>query len=127
LENKKNKLNSKEFFISFFLRVGLSIVFLYVGIAAFLTPNAWIGFIPGFIQNIIPGATFLHMHSIFNILLAIWIMSNKKIFYASILASLSLLAIIVFNYSSLDIIFRDLAILFASLALAVFSYGKNKK
>ena len=122
---KNNKIDDKYYFVSFFLRVGLVVVFLYIGIAAFLNPEAWLGFIPGFIQNIIPGNIFLYAHSVFNIGLAIWFLSNKKIFYASTLASLVLFAIIIFNFSALDIILRDIAILFSAFALMVLSYERR--
>ena len=110
---------------SFFLRVGLAIAFIYAGIAAFLNPEAWIGFIPGFARSVIPASILLHIHSVFNVLLGIWLISNKKIFYASILACLAMVAIIVFNYSALDIVFRDIEILFAAIALTALSYQRR--
>ncbi|MBI2632508.1 hypothetical protein HYW75_05880 [Candidatus Pacearchaeota archaeon] len=119
-----NKSN-REVLVSFFLRAGLAVVFLYAAISAFLNPLAWAGYIPAFVQAIIPAKTFLHIHSIFNILLSVWLLSKKQVFYASIIASLALLAIIFFNYTALDIIFRDVAILFAAIALAIISYKKD--
>lgn len=121
--NKKipNRDNT-YYFVSFFLRVGLATVFLYVGIAAIFSPETWLGFIPGFMRKIISGNLFLHIHSIFNICLALWLLSNKKTFYASTLASITLFAIIIFNFSALDIVFRDLSILFSAIALMFLSH-----
>lgn len=119
-----NKSN-REVLVSFFLRAGLAVVFLYAAISAFLNPQAWAGYIPAFVQAIIPAKTFLQVHSVFNILLSFWLLSKKQAFYASIIASLTLIAIIFFNYTALDIIFRDVAILFAAIALAIISYNKD--
>lgn len=117
--------SNREVLVSFFLRAGLAVVFLYAAISAFLNPLAWAGYIPAFVQNLISPKIFLYIHSIFNILLGLWLLSNRQTFYASIIASLALLAIIVFNYSALDIIFRDIAILFAAAALAILSFNKE--
>lgn len=119
-----NKVEDIYYFTSFFLRIGLAIVFLYAGIAAFLSPDSWVGFVPGFVSNVINSYYFLHIHSIFNVLLALWLISNKKTFYASIMSSCALIAIIVFNYTALDIVFRDISILFAAIALSIISYKR---
>jgi len=115
------KIN-KELLVPFLLRSGLATVFLYAAVAAFLEPNAWIGFVPQFVRNIIPGNLTLILHSAWNTFLAVWLLSNKKTYYASIFSILTLLAIIVFNLGSLDIVFRDIAILLSAVALAIMSY-----
>jgi hypothetical protein len=124
---KKTDINKKdrEVLVSFFLRAGLAIVFLYAAISAFLNPLAWVGYIPAFVQAIIPAKIFLYVHSIFNMALSLWLLSNRRTFYASVIASLALLSIIAFNYTALDIVFRDVAILFAAIALAILSFNKD--
>ncbi len=107
--------------ISFFLRVGLAIVFLYAAVAAFLDPNSWIGFLPSPLRAMLPAQALLTAFSIYEIILALWLLSGKKTYYAAILSGLTMLAIIVFNMGALDIIFRDVAILFMALALATLS------
>ena len=99
--------------VSFFLRFGIAFSFLYASISSFLNPNAWIGFFPLFLRNLIPSNILLLIFSIFEIILALWLISNKAIFYASILSSFVLLGIIIFNFNSFDIVFRDVTILFA--------------
>lgn len=123
----KKDQNTKEVLVSFFLRSGLAIVFFYAAISAFLNPLAWIGFIPIFVQSLIPPNIFLNIHSIGNIIIGLWLLSNKRIFYASILSSLAMLSIIIFNLNALDIVFRDITILFAAISLAILSYNKDKK
>jgi|SRR3989344_3319561 len=103
--------------VSFFLRLALASVFLYAAIASFLTPNNWIGFLPQWLKNIIPGTTLLFIFSIYEILLSLWLLSGKKIIYSSILSAITLLLIIVTNIAQLDILFRDIAIFFSAIAL----------
>ena len=108
--------------VSLLLRIGLVIVFLYAAIASFIEPSVWISFFPNWLKNIISANILLFTFSIYEIVLSLWLLSGKKTFYAAILSSLTLLAIIIFNLDVLVIVFRDFAILSASIALAVLSY-----
>jgi len=121
---KNNFEQDRIVLISFFLRLGLAIVFLYASISSFVTPTSWMGFVPLFIRNVIPGNIFLTIFSIYEIILSLWLLSNKKIYYASILSALTILLIIFPNISQLDIIFRDIPIFFSAAALAILNYKK---
>jgi len=101
------------------LRIGIAIVFFYAAIASFIMPLNWIGYFPTFIRGHIPDSMLLNLFSIFELTLGVWILSGWKTFYAGLASAATLLGIIVFNYFLFDIVFRDIAILFASLALAV--------
>jgi len=114
----------REVLVSFFLRSGLAIVFFYAGIASLLAPENWIGFIPNFIRDFFPASIFLILFSIYEIVLGGWLLSNKKIFYASILSAATMLVIVITNIFLFDIVFRDIAILFMAIALAVLSRKK---
>lgn len=103
--------------VSFFLRLALASVFLYAAIASFLTPDNWIGFLPQWLKSIIPGITLLFAFSAYEIILSLWLLSGKKIVYASTLAAITLFLIIIANISQLDILFRDIAIFFSAIAL----------
>ncbi len=122
---KKKESNNKEALVSFFLRAGLSVVFLYASISALLSPEAWSGFIPEFIKAIMPARTFLYLHSLGEIILALWLLSDKQTFYAALISALSMLFIVTFNIGALDIIFRDIAIFFSAIALAILSYRER--
>jgi len=124
LKNEVSK-NSDTQLASFLIRAGLAITFLYASVSAFLDPGAWVGFIPKFIKEIINPGIFLHIHSVGEVILSLWLLSNKKIFYASIASALALIGIIIFNISALDILFRDIALLFAAFALAALSYKER--
>jgi len=112
--------------VSFFLRAGLAIVFLYAAISSLLQPTSWIGYIPVFVQKIIPANIFLFIHSSAEFILALWILSNKEEYYAALISAVAMLFIILFNLYALDIVFRDIAIMFSAIALALLSYGKDK-
>ncbi len=104
------------------LRIGLALVFLYAAIASLLNPGSWSVYLPSWIGTVIPLTLFLTFFSIYQILLALWLLSGKYIYPASLLAALTLLGIIFHNIADLDIIFRDIAIFSAAVALALLSY-----
>jgi len=108
----------------FFLRAGLAFALIYVGISTFVNPNFWIGFVPSAVEIILSKEMFLRIHGAFDILLGFWFVINKRIEYAALLTALSMFAIIAFNYKALDVIFRDITIFFAALALAVLSWNR---
>lgn len=108
--------------ISFFLRLAISIPFLYAAMAAFLTPESWIGFLPGWIGLIMPVEIALSAFSIYQIVLSLWLLSGKWLQYSSPLASVTLLGITIFNLGALDIVFRDVGLLLAAVSLILLAY-----
>lgn len=117
----------KDALISFILRVGLAVVFFYAAVAAFLDPLSWIGFIPLWMRNIIPESIFLAAFSIYQLVLGLWLLSNKRIYYAAFLSVITMLAIIFFDIGALDIVFRDITILLSAIALAVLAKLQRKQ
>ena len=103
------------------LRVGLACVFLYAGIAAFITPTDWIGFIPNFLEVISEREVLLPIFSIFEIIVGLWLLLGKGLFWSSSLSSAAILGIIITNLSLIDLTFRDIGLFFSSLALTVLS------
>jgi len=109
--------------VSLILRIGLAFAFIYPAIAAFFDPTSWIGYFPQFVKEIIPNEILLlNSFGAIEVILALWILSGWKIFYPSVLAAAILLSIIVFNWSQLDVIFRDVSILAIAVALAVLHW-----
>ena len=82
----------------------------------------WIGFLPPWTAKILPARAVLFGFAFYETVLALWLLANKKIFYAACLSTLTLLAIIIPNLGIFSVVFRDVAILFSALALAVLSY-----
>jgi len=103
----------------FLLRIGIAFAFIYPAVAAFLDPTSWVGFMPDFILDVfgdnenIP----LSIFGITEIFIAIWILTAKKVFVPCIIASVYLLAIVLFNLALLDIVFRDISILTMTMSL----------
>src|SRR3989344_579585 len=112
--------------VSLLFRIGVAFAFLYPPISALLNPAAWVGYFPPSFLDLFSGQELFLLHSfgIFEVLIALWILSGKKIFVPSAVATLSLLAIVAFNFSQIDVVFRDLSIAAAAAALAVQNYPR---
>lgn len=109
------------------LRISIASVFLYAAIAATLEPMNWIGYLPQFARNLAPTSLLLLGFSLFQVALSLWILSGWKTFYAASLAAITLLAIIGVNFNQLDVLFRDIPIFFAAVALAFSATKKTSK
>lgn len=108
---KKNNLSAT------LLRVGLAIIFLYAAISSFKNPQDWIGYLPKFARDHISSNTLLHIFSAYEAALALWLLSGRYVKYAALLAALTLGGIVLSNFSLFAITFRDIALIFAALAL----------
>ena len=117
---------NKELTVSFLLRLGLAVAFLYASLSALLNPSLWSTYIPLWVQSLIPPNIFLYIFSTYQFLLSLWLLFGKKTYYASLLSCLTLLPIIIFNVLALDIIFRDVAILCSAIALTFLSTSPQK-
>ena len=106
---------------SFFLRLGLAFAFIYAAASAFFDPEAWIGYIPDLVGNSITKGYFLLVHDIVGISLGLWLLSGKKTFYAAVAASVLLAGIVLTNLAAFVLIFRDVGLFFAAVALALLS------
>ena len=61
---------------SFILRVGLAVPFLFAAIDTTLQPEAWIGFMPLFLQNLFPKVLLLGGFSLYEVALSVWLLSG---------------------------------------------------
>jgi len=118
-------LKDKNDIVLLLLEVGIAFSLFYAAIFSFLEPSNWIWFFPEFIRNIFPGNTILHIFSVVEILVGLWLLSNYKVEYPAIITALMMTGIIIFNYELHGIIFRDVPILFAAVALAVLSISRK--
>ncbi len=102
-----------------FLRVGVAFAFLYPPINALSDPDSWIGYFPNFITSLpIDPLLLLHSFGALEVIIALWILSGWKIRIPSIIAAVMLIAIVVFNGAQFPVLFRDVSIALAALALA---------
>jgi uncharacterized membrane protein YphA (DoxX/SURF4 family) len=105
----------------FVLRLGTAFAFLYPPVMAVFDPVSWFAYFPQFIQSLpLDHTLLLHGFGFIEVIIALWILSGKNIRLPAIVASLMLLAIVVFNVSQLDVVFRDIAIAAMTLALALW-------
>jgi hypothetical protein len=93
------------------LRFGLAFVFAYAAISAFRFPDAWVGFVPHFMTHFLSAKTFLDLFSIFQLFLAVVLISGKFVAYAAALAALTLIGLLVFNLNSFIVTFRDVGLI----------------
>jgi uncharacterized membrane protein YphA (DoxX/SURF4 family) len=104
---------------SLILRLGIAAVFAYAAIAAIVAPDDWVGYIPHYVREQFRADVLLMVFSVFELLLALWLVSGKFARWAGIITALMMGAIIVSDLGLFVITFRDIAIAAAGLALAV--------
>lgn len=108
------------------LRLAVAFSFLYPPLAALSDPDAWTGYFPAFmIATGVDPVTLLHVFGAIEGVIALWILFGKKVFYPSIAGATILMAIVLFNGIQFPILFRDVSIALAALALAFMdrTYG----
>jgi uncharacterized membrane protein YphA (DoxX/SURF4 family) len=108
-------------FALFILRAGVAFAFLYPPLNALANPFDWIGYFPSFTRGFVPDMVMLHIFGAVEVIIALWILWGRRIFWPSLLATVMLLAIVVFNASNFVVVFRDLSIAAASLSLALMN------
>jgi len=108
------------------LRIGVAFAFLYPPFNAISNPDSWIGYFPSFIQGIAPDAVLLHSFGVVEALIALWILSGRKIFLPSLGAGIILVTIVSFNLNNFEILFRDISIAMMAFALAASARGASR-
>ncbi|OGG72168.1 hypothetical protein A3E65_02230 [Candidatus Kaiserbacteria bacterium RIFCSPHIGHO2_12_FULL_56_13] len=103
------------------LRVGVAFALLYPPFAATLDPVSWTAYFPAFVRGLPFETTMLlNLFGAFEVALALWILSGWRIRIPAAITALLLVAIVVVNFSQFDVLFRDLSIAAAALALALW-------
>jgi len=105
------------------IRVGLAFVFLYAAIAALMTPASWIGFLPTWFDTIINPETLLFVFSLFEILLAVLILFWSSPYPGGV-ATLLFIGMILPNTGAMEIVFRDVGLMFMALTLFFYEYHR---
>jgi hypothetical protein len=67
----------------------------------------------------VPDPVLLHSFGLLEIVIAVWILWGRNIFWPSILATLLLIGIVFFNPGNFIVVFRDLSIAAAAFSLAL--------
>ncbi|MBP9757274.1 MAG: hypothetical protein KBD06_01615 [Candidatus Pacebacteria bacterium] len=106
---------SRESYAELVLRIGLAFAFLYPPINAAFDPNAWIGYFPPFVRGYVDDMIMLHAFGAIEVIIALWMLWGKKLFWPASAAFVMLVAIVVMDYTEFQVVFRDLSI--AAIAL----------
>lgn len=116
---------SKEKIAYIFLKIAVAFPLLYTSWSMYLHPKIWTGYIPKMITPYITVGIFLWIISVVQIVVASWILFNKKPFTPALITGIYLSAIVFFNTKwgapSFDIFYRDISIAITSFALAIKS------
>ena len=105
--------------IDLLLRSGVAFAFLFPALNAILDPYAWVGYFPPFMLGVLPDTLLLHVFGVVQIIIGLWILSGKRIFIPSMVATGILLLIVLFNLPDFQVLFRDLVIAGMSFALTL--------
>jgi uncharacterized membrane protein YphA (DoxX/SURF4 family) len=102
------------------LRIGVAFAFLYPPFNALSNPESWLGYFPSFIQTVpIDQTLLLHGFGVVEVVLALWLLSGKWVWYPAVIMTALLLMIVIFNLQNFEVIFRDLSIATAAAAIAL--------
>lgn len=112
---------------AFFLRLGLGYCFLFAAFEIFIFPERLTPYIPDFITTFIPANIFHPLFGIFEVILAIWLILGKKLLIPSIIASMMLLGIILFNLDKYAVLFRNIGLMFSAVSLAIMTQTESSK
>lgn len=111
----------------FLIRGGLAFVFAYAALEMYMHPDVFIKYIPPFMGNLMNLDIFLTLFGVGEAALAIWLLTGWKGTYASLLSLFLLIGIVVFNLEHFHILFRNVAIGSAALALFCLEIPRNKR
>lgn len=111
------------------LRVAVAFAFLYPPIDAVLDPASWLGYFPPLVTNAfhvvsvplkLSDLVLLHGFGVLEVTLALWVLFGRRVRIPALLMAFILFAIVGFNLdpSNFSVLFRDVSIAFAALALA---------
>ena len=105
---------------SWLLRAGLAFVFSYAAVSSFVHPATFARYFPSFVP-----ASWAHdllpVFAAYEMLLTLALMIDRCTYAASLLAALTLFAIVAANPDAFAVLFRNVAIACAALALAMES------
>jgi|SRR3989344_2577563 len=111
---------------NFLLRIALAFAFLYPAYGFWTNPNDWLGYIPLFVRTIgFSQDVLLMLIAGLHLVLALWILSGWRIFIPSLVAAAFLGSTVYFNWNQLDVLFRDISLALAALALAHANFSRR--
>lgn len=106
------------------LRLSLGFAFLYPAINAWFDPDSWLSYFPKFMRGIVSDHLLLSSFGLLEIVIALWIISNRRIFIPSIVATILLISITFFHLNDFQVLFRDVSLAGMALSLAILAFQK---
>jgi len=103
------------------LKIALAFSFTYAAVAGYLDPVSWNSFAPVWLATAVSGEVLTFGTIAVEIALAVLILFMRRPFYPALGAAIMLTGIVVFNIGAMDIVFRDVSLALAALALATLS------
>ncbi len=107
------------------LRIAIAFSFIYAAVSGFLDPSAWVGFFPSFVQGMAPAGVIIGAWGLAEVILALVILFMRNAFYPGIIAAVLLAGVTITNLGAMDIVFRDVSIALAALALAFLTQEQS--
>jgi uncharacterized membrane protein YphA (DoxX/SURF4 family) len=114
-------IDEKKHYSTFIVRVGIAAVFLWFGIDKFVHTSNWIGWVPMWMQSLIPISltSFMYIQGFIEALTGFLLLIGYKTRFAAFLAIITLLGVelSMFGTGQTEIMLRDAGLLAASLSL----------
>ncbi len=113
---------------SWLLALGLAFVFGYAAVSAFVSPATYRAYLPSFLPLPSQSTTdmLLRLFALYETGLAIGVLTRRFRHCAALLAAATLAAIVAVNGDAFEVLFRNVAIALAALALAQLSPSRHK-
>jgi len=111
---------------SLLLRIGLAFVFLYASLSAFVDPLRFSGYMPAIMPPAFIERVCLPCFSAYEAVLAACFLAGRRLFLVSILSVLTLVGILVLNPDKFSVLFRNIAIIGAALAVAIQAWAARE-
>jgi uncharacterized membrane protein len=102
-----------------FIRIGLAFVFIYFGIDKLINPINWLGYIPAWIEAMMPLRQFVLANGVIEIILGLGLLYDKTLRIAANIIVLFLAGVIA-SLGFDEVTVRDTGLLFMAIALAIW-------
>jgi uncharacterized membrane protein YphA (DoxX/SURF4 family) len=106
-----------------FIQIGLAFSFVYAAVGGFSKPENWIGWFPRGVRGLFPFGDngLLILFGIVEMLIALWLVSGWKLEISAFVAAAFFFGITIANWSSMDIVFRDIALGLVACGVAIIT------
>ncbi len=112
------------------LQLGLAFVFVYAASSTLIHPAPYRSYLPLWLVDMLsPSITdgILRAFAVFELALALGVVTQRFCCIASLLSAVTLLGIVALNGDAFEVLFRNVAIICAALALAALTGGEKKR